>query len=71
MGRNHCFAVSGDNEIVGWGSNRYGQISLNEDFPMIVKPKILSMKVSDPYVLKLSSYFSLLLSKEKISEWGG
>lgn len=29
VGRNHCFAVTVNNEVFGWGSNRYNQIGFS------------------------------------------
>lgn len=29
VGRNHCLALSGNNELYGWGSNRYNQIGVS------------------------------------------
>jgi alpha-tubulin suppressor-like RCC1 family protein len=36
VGRNHCFAVSGKNELYGWGSNRYNQIGISDSYSMIM-----------------------------------
>ena len=64
VGRNHCFAIGGDNELIGWGSNRYGQISPSEDLPMIVKPQKIKMSIPEGRFI-LSSYFTLFLTPEK------
>lgn len=29
VGRNHCLAIAGNNEVFGWGSNRYNQIGMS------------------------------------------
>ena len=64
-GRNHCFAVGGDNELIAWGSNRYQQISIHEDFPIVVKPRNAGFDLPKSGQLILSSYFTLLLTPSK------
>ena len=43
VGRNHCFAVNGNNELYGWGSNKFNQIGVSESFPMSMKPQPLGI----------------------------
>ena len=66
-GRNHCFVVGGDNELIAWGSNRYQQISIHEDFPIVVKPRNAGFDLPESGKLILSSYFTLLLSPSKFN----
>lgn len=62
VGRNHCLAISGNNELYGWGSNRYNQIGVSDAYSITMKPRNLQVLVSEFAKLCPSSYCTYLLS---------
>lgn len=65
-GRNHCFALTGSNELWGWGSNRENQIGYSDNYPIVMNPRAIEYMPENIQIYP-SSYNTYIVSGEKIT----